>query len=304
VIALDRRLLDKQAALQAQRLGAEIRTRCSVRSVSENKPTLDRNQTDFSQTVKTSEGDFTCKFFIDARGVASVIQNKREGILQSAQYEVYASWIGRETVEVQFDSHRYPGFFGWIIPTGDGTGKVGVAGKGINAAVALKSYMDSKGEKYSVIRKVYAPIWVSGPIENFISARRTIIIGDAAGQTKPTTAGGIYTCGMGGILAGRAISKAYEENDINKLSDYQKSWLAIFGGEFEKMLLARRILERVDNKTLDDLFLSVSESKLQEISRVGEFDFHTAALTKIFGSRHGVKIMKAILGNEIRRLLS
>ena len=304
MIALDRRLLDKQAALQAQRLGAEIRTRCSVRSVSENKPTLDHNQTDFSQTIKTSEGDFTCKFFIDARGVASVIQNKREGILQSAQYEVYASWIERETVEVQFDSHKYPGFFGWIIPTGDGTGKVGVAGKGINAAVALKSYMDSKGEKYSVIRKVYAPIWVSGPIENFISARRTIIIGDAAGQTKPTTAGGIYTCGMGGILAGRAISKAYEENDINKLWDYQKSWLAIFGGEFEKMLLARRILERVDNKTLDELFLSVSESKLQEISRVGEFDFHTAALTKIFGSRHGVKIMKAILGNEIRRLLS
>jgi digeranylgeranylglycerophospholipid reductase len=304
VIALDRRLLDKQAALQAQRLGAEIRTRCSVRSVSENKPTLNHNQTDFSQSVKTSEGDFTCKFFIDARGVASVIQNKREGILQSAQYEVYASWIERETVEVQFDSNKYPGFFGWIIPTGDGTGKVGVAGKGINAAVVLKSYMDSKGEKYSVIRKVYAPIWVSGPIENFISARRTIIIGDAAGQTKPTTAGGIYTCGMGGILAGRAISKVYEENDINKLWDYQKSWLAIFGGEFDKMLLARRILERVDNKTLDELFLSVSGSKLQEISRGGEFDFHTAALTKIFGSRHGVKIMKAILGNEIRRLLS
>jgi flavin-dependent dehydrogenase len=109
---------------------------------------------------------------------------------------------------------------------------------------------------------------------------------------------------MGGILAGRAILKAAEENDINVLSDYQKSWLAIFGGEFDKMLLARRILERVDNKTLDELFLSVSESKLQEISRVGEFDFHTAALTKIFGSRHGVKIMKAILGNEIRRLLS
>jgi digeranylgeranylglycerophospholipid reductase len=304
VIVLDRRLLDKQAALQAQRLGAEIRTRCSVRSVSENKATLDHNQTDFSQTIKTSGGDFTCKFFIDARGVASIIQSKRDGILQSAQYEVYASWIERETVEVQFDSQQYPGFFGWIIPTGDGTGKVGVAGKGINAAVVLKSYMDNKKEKYSVIRKIYAPIWVAGPIDNFISPRRTIIVGDAAGQTKPTTAGGIYTCGMGGILAGRAILNAFEENDINKLWDYQKSWLALFGGEFDKMLLARRILERVDNKTLDELFLSVSESKLQEISRIGEFDFHTTALTKIFGSRHGVKIIKAILGNEIRRLLS
>jgi geranylgeranyl reductase family protein len=304
VIALDRRLLDKQVALQAQRFGVEIRTRCSVRSVYEKKPALDHNQTGFSQGIKTSEGDFSCKFFIDARGVASVIQNRREGILQSAQYEVYAPWIQKETVEVQFDSQKYPGFFAWIIPTGDGTGKVGVAGKGINAATALKSYMESKGEKYSVVRKVYAPIWVSGPIENFIGAPRTVIIGDAAGQTKPTTAGGIYTCGMGGILAGRAISKALEENDINMLWDYQKSWLAIFGGEFNKMILARRILERVDNKTLDELFSAVSESRLQEISRTGEFDFHTAALTKIFGSRDGIKIMKAILGNEIRRLLS
>jgi digeranylgeranylglycerophospholipid reductase len=304
VIALDRRLLDKQVALQAQRNGAEIRTRCSVRSVSEKKLTLDHNQTDFSQIIKTSEGDFSCKFFIDARGVASIIQNKRHGILQSAQYEVYAPWIENDTVEVQFDSQKYPGFFAWIIPTGDGAGKVGVAGKGINAATALKSYMDNKGEKYSVVRKVYAPIWVSGPIENFISERRRVIIGDAAGQTKPTTAGGIYTCGMGGILAGRAISKAFEENDINVLRNYQQCWLAIFQDEFNKMLLARRILERVDNKTLDELFHSVSKSRLQEISRIGEFDFHTAALTKIFGSRQGIKIIKAILGNEIRRLLS
>lgn len=304
VIVLDRRLLDKQVALQAQKKGAEIRTRCSVRSVSEEKPTMNHNKTDFSQIIKTSEGDFSCKFFIDARGVVSIIQNKRHGILQSAQYEVYASWIENDTVEVQFDSKKYPGFFAWIIPTGAGVGKVGVAGKGINAATALKSYMDNKGEKYSVVRKVYAPIWVSGPIENFISARQRVIIGDAAGQTKPTTAGGIYTCGMGGILAGRAISKAFEENDINVLSEYQKCWLDVFQAEFLKMLLARRILERVDNKTLDELFRSVSKSSLQEISRIGEFDFHTAALTKIFGSRQGIKIIKAILGNEIRRLLS
>lgn len=304
VIALDRRLLDKQVALQAQKNGAEIRTRCSVRSVSEIKPTTDRSQTGFSQKVKTSQGDLSCKFFIDARGIASLVQNNRRTVLQSAQYEVYASWIENDTVEIKFDSYKYPGFFAWIIPTGDGTGKVGVAGKGINTATALKSFMDDKGEKYSVIRKVYAPIYVSGPIDNFISDRRTVIIGDAAGQTKPTTAGGIYTCGIGGILAGKAISKALDENDTNILRDYQKRWHAIFQGEFNKMLLARRILERIDNKTLDGLFYNISKSSVEEICKTGEFDFHTAALTKILGSRHGIKIMKAILGNEIRRLLS
>jgi geranylgeranyl reductase family protein len=303
IIALDRRLLDKHVALQAQRNGVEIRTRCSVRSVSAKKLKVDNNHPDSNQIIKTSEGDFSCKFFVDARGVASIIQKNRYGILQSAQYEVYASWIDNGKVEVQFDRDKYPGFFAWIIPTGHGVGKVGVAGKGINAATALKSYMDNKGEKYSVVRKVYAPICVSGPIENFISDGQNVIIGDAAGQTKPTTAGGIYSCGMAGILAGRAISNAFEENDLNVLWNYQQSWLAIFQDEFNKMLLARRILERIDNKTLDQLFHSVSESRIREICRIGKFDFHAAALTKIIGSRQGIKILKAILGNEIRRLL-
>ena len=185
--------------------------------------------------VKTSEGELKCRYFVDARGVASIINRNREGVLSSAQYEVYAPWIERDTIEVAFDSEKYPGFFAWIIPTGDGQGKVGVAGKGINAASVLKSYMDAKGP-HSAVRKVYAPIWVSGPVENFVSGH-TVIVGDAAGQTKPTTAGGIYTCGMGGMMAGRAIAN---ENT----PEYQHGWESMFKDEFDKMLLARRLLER------------------------------------------------------------
>jgi digeranylgeranylglycerophospholipid reductase len=291
VIVLDRRLFDKQIAFQAQKLGAEVKVKCTVRSVSKD---------DHGYWVKTTEGDLKCNYFVDARGIASILGRNREGIFQSAQYEVYATWIERDTIEIVCDNERYPGFFAWIIPTADGSGKVGVAGKGINAASALQSYIDGKG-KHSIVRKIYAPIWVGGPLANF-ALDRTLIVGDAAGQSKPTTAGGIYTCGMGGILAGRAVAEAVEKNDDGFLAQYYKDWTLMFGAEFEKMLLARKLFERLDNKAIDQLLSAVSSEKLEQASSSGDFDFHSAAVSKILSTKDAVRMAKALLGNEIRRL--
>jgi digeranylgeranylglycerophospholipid reductase len=300
VIVLDRRVFDKQIAFQTQKMGGDIRTRCPMRSITKKNDSVGDNN--YHYDIRTSEGNLKCNYFIDARGVSSILHRNREGVLQSAQYEVYASWIQHDTIEVKFDSERYPGFFAWIIPTGSGRGKVGVAGKSINALTALKAYMDSKGQIYSVIRKVYAPIWVKGPLEAFIYGR-TLIIGDAAGQTKPTTAGGIYTCGMGGILAGRAIAKAIKQNNDNSLNEYQQNWFSIFKEEFDKMIIARHLLERLDNKAIDGLFLTISQAETEKLSKTGDFDFHSSALAKILGAKGAAKIIKTVLGNEIRRLL-
>jgi len=293
VMVLDRRAFDKQIAFQAQKMGAEIQVRCSMRSYEKKGK---------GYVVKTSEDEISCSYFVDARGVASIISKNRQGVLQSAQYEIYAPWIERETIEVAFDSRLYPGFFAWIIPTGQGSGKVGVAGRGINAACVLNDYLERKGGKYSVVRKVYAPIWVNGPIENFV-ADRSITVGDAAGQSKPTTAGGIYTCGMGGMLAGRAIAASIASEGDSMLAQYEKNWRSLFGEEFEKMLLARKLLERVDNRAIDELFSAIPKEKLDEASATGDFDFHSAAITKILGAKSAAKIVKALLGNEIRRLI-
>jgi len=305
VIVLDRRVFDKQIAFQAQKMGAEIRVRCSVLSISKKKEDVEQDIGDDEgcYVIKTSNGLLACKYFVDARGVGSLIRHNRQGIFQSAQYEVYAPWIIRDTIEVKFDRDKYPGFFAWIIPIGSERGKVGVAGRSINAANVLKSYMDSKGGAYSVVRKVYAPIWIMGPMEHFVSGRN-IIIGDAAGQTKPTTAGGIYSCGMGGILAGRAIAIAKQKNDDNLLHDYEKKWFSIFKSEFEKMLIIRKILERLDNKAIDELFSTLSEGEMELVSKMSDFDFHSTAISRILYSRSGSRIIKTVLGNEVRRLFN
>jgi digeranylgeranylglycerophospholipid reductase len=299
VIVLDRRAFDKQIAYQAQNNGAEIRVKCSMRSF--------RKQDD-EYLVKTSEGDLSCEYFVDARGVGSLISRNREGVLQSAQYEIYASWIEPDTIEVAFDSQLYPGFFAWIIPTGRARGKVGVAGRRINAASALQYYLDSKG-KHSVMRKIYAPIWINGPLKSFVTDR-TIIVGDAAGQSKPTTAGGIYSCGMAGMLAGRALVNSAEQSNSDRkekqlllLKYYESKWLSMFKAEFDKMLLVRRLFERMDNRAIDDLINAIPPEVIQEASSDGDFDFHSSAVARILGTKGAARMAKALFGNEIRRLL-
>lgn len=173
----------------------------------------------------------------------------------------------KDTIEVIFDSDLYPGFFAWIIPTGEGKGKVGVAGKNINPNLSIEKFLEARGKPYSIIRKIYAPIWISGYVKPFFNGK-TVIVGDAAGQTKPTTAGGIYTGGMGGIYAGRAISESIlDGGDTLNLDQYENNWLSRFGNEFDRLLLFRRILERIDNKALDKIFSDISKNTLEKIDQ-------------------------------------
>ncbi|HXG14075.1 MAG TPA: NAD(P)/FAD-dependent oxidoreductase [Candidatus Nitrosotenuis sp.] len=289
VLVINRRELDKQVAYQAQKNGAEIKVKTSLKEVRGN-------------TAVTSAGSFDFKILVDARGVSALIQKDRTGTLQSAQYEIYADWIQKGLVEVNFDAFKYPGFFSWVIPAGNGMGKVGVAGRGINAMQALEKYLEQKG-KHSVIRKVFAPIWVNGPIKSFVDGS-TVIVGDAAGQSKPTTAGGIYSCGIGGILAGRAISAFLKTQNKVELETYQKKWEEKFGKEFEKQLFARKMLERLDNKTIDSLFDAITPQMIQDISKNDDFDFHTSALIKMLGLKGSLKVAQTIFGSEVRKLLS
>ena len=135
---VNRRELDKQVARQAEQVGAEIRVKTGFKE----KTKLG---------VKTTDGEIGCKILVDCRGGSALVNNERDGILLSAQYEIYADWIEDGKVEVYFDNVKYPGFFAWIIPSGDGVGKVGIAGREINVSNAMQLFLKNKGD-HSTIR--------------------------------------------------------------------------------------------------------------------------------------------------------
>ncbi len=289
VVEISRRELDKQIAFQAQKNGAVIKVRTSFQEIT-------------NTGVRTNEEVIDCKIFVDARGVSSLVNKDRTGILLSAQYEIYADWIKKGKVKVFFNQEKYPGFFAWVIPSNEGKGKVGVAGTRINIAETLDKILEEKGN-YSTIRKIFAPIWIKGPIAKFVEGK-TVTVGDAAGQAKPTTAGGIFTSGMGGVYAGQAISKFLKTNNRSDLEQYQKRGIERFGKEFEKQLFARKILERVDNNTINKLFESITPEIIKDISEKDDFDFHTSSIIKLLGMKGSIKTAQALIGGELKKLLS
>ena len=312
VLCVNRRELDKQAAHQAQRAGADIMIRTSMQERTREGVRISGAG---GGGADAGANTVNCRIMVDARGAAALAQRDRDGIIPSAQYEVYADWIEDGMVEVLPDRLKYPGFFAWVIPSGRGRGRVGAAGRGINAAAALESFLTDRGGDDGrgcyIVRKIFAPIWIKGPIKRFHDAGSgTITVGDAAGQAKPTTAGGIFSSGMGGILAGRAISKHLDggvdgsTHGMDGLGDSSRAaWHERFGGEFERQSIARRILERADNGAINDVIRRVSPEALKEISAEDDFDFHVSGIVKLLGAAGTARAAGSMLGAELRRLI-
>jgi len=69
------------------------------------------------------------------------------------------------------------------------------------------------------------------------------------------------------------------------------------------MLFFRKILQRLDNKSLDEIFSLVSNVELNEISKSASFDFHSMAISRLLGTKKTMRLLNTMLGNEIRHLI-
>ena len=71
----------------------------------------------------------------------------------------------------------------------------------------------------------------------------------------------------------------------------------------EKQLFARKLLERIDNKTINTIFESITPEILKDISEKDDFDFHTSSVVKLLGLRGSLKTAQSLIGSEIKKLV-
>jgi digeranylgeranylglycerophospholipid reductase len=288
VVVLDRSAFDQQMARAAASNGAEILTGVRVTGASEHG----------AEVVVSAGGRVVrASYFVDATGPTS---SPRRGILPAAKYEVEGDWIRQHVVEVFLDTALYPGFFAWVIPYAKHRAKVGVAGSGINSFRALDSFLESRPS--TILRKVSAPIYVGGPAPRFIAGRR-ILVGESAGQVKPTTAGGITTSMFGAASAAKWATEALRKGDPALLGKYQTEWESRFQREMNSMLRLRRVFEKLSNQDLDAMMKAMATPKLILKLSQSDFDFHATAILGALGLPGLLRVARVVASAEVRALL-
>jgi geranylgeranyl reductase family protein len=289
VVVLDRSAYDKQVADEARANGAEVVTGARA-----------SNFLQVQDEVSVDVGPETviAKYFVDATGPAS---SPGVGILPAAKYELEGDWVRERAVEVFLDAKRFPGFFAWVIPFGQRMAKVGAAGFGISPFKALDSFLADKPHR--ILRKVSAPIYVGGPAPRFVSGRK-VLVGESAGQVKPTTAGGIMTSVAGAVMAAHWVSESFRLDDSSLLENYQREWEAQFLREMKTMMRLRGVFRKLSNSDLDALVATIATPRiLRRLSR-SDFDFHASALLGVLGIQGLARIARVVASSEVRSLLN
>jgi digeranylgeranylglycerophospholipid reductase len=198
---------------------------------------------------------------------------------QGAQADV----VCRDIDEIEVYSGRgiAPGFFAWLVPAGGNRAKAGLLSRS-NPRPLIDSLLKKLSNDGKIIADDYHISYDSIPLKPLPKTYgdRFVVIGDAAGQVKPTTGGGIYF----GLLAAReavaALDGAIKSNDFSghRLAQYQKRWRSLLGRELAIDYWAHRFYQKLDDSQVQHIFEVIERHGIHEsllTSPDVTFDWHS-----------------------------
>jgi geranylgeranyl reductase family protein len=198
-------------------------------------------------------------------------------MLYAIQSEIEVEIYSNDYVEVFFGNAIAPGFFGWIIPTGRNRARLGLA--------------TAKGDRLNeFFERLIRKVGVSPPdsfqtgvipigIPDHSGGGNVLTVGDAAGQVKPTTGGGLYPISITAKLAGESTLKGLD-GDVNPSDHYRREWMNRVGKELDREMLLHRILEVASDDNLSRLLRLLNRPNLADwIADNGDID-HLYPLAK------------------------
>ncbi|MFW6190102.1 MAG: geranylgeranyl reductase family protein [Candidatus Bipolaricaulota bacterium] len=276
----------KAYVIDRDELNADLATRAKKKGVKVKTGTGIYRRDDRSVTIRSVDGSeeerLEPRVIIGADGPRSDVRRlfaleRPSKLLYAIQEETEFTSRRSDFVEVFFGKDLAPGFFGWIIPVSRNRARIGLA---TSRGERIKHLFANLAEKIGIeptdaFRTGVIPIGVpESPCKNGV-----LTVGDAAGQVKPTSGGGIYPLSITARIAGEVAIEAV--NGLEKPGRvYYDRWMNEVGEELKREMLLHRILDRVSDKRLTRLLSLLKREEIASwISRNGEID-HLYPLAK------------------------
>ena len=190
-------------------------------------------------------------------------------------------------IEVFLDREIAPGFFAWLVPTTEDNALVGLLSRSRDCDL-LNRLLHTLVEEGRIERVVSGPERWGVPMGALprVSRSRVLVVGDAAGQVKPMTGGGIYYGLLAGRVAAETLDQALVADDLSDsfLSLYEKECHKLFGEEMQVGYTARSLFELLGNKHLNYVVKKLSDNRLARgllESPSLNFDWHSKPITAL-----------------------
>ncbi|MCL5011768.1 MAG: FAD-dependent monooxygenase, partial [Candidatus Marsarchaeota archaeon] len=249
-VVLDRQKLDEEVIKEGVESGAELKLKTRLEGIKKNKAETSRGRLDFD-------------YLIGADGVSSTTASilklpeiKRKVLCYEAEFKGKNE---EKLVDVYLDSEQFPGFYGWIVPAGAET-KTGFGTTEIKKIKEIRKKFLQRSEirKFKKLNRDFHA-FIPMKREALYKKNNVLLVGDAAGQVKSTTGGGIVFGGLGAMTA------------VKKLDYYEKEWRK--QKTLKRHLLIRSIADKLGNNLLDSAVFSAGFGFNKILEAFGDMDF-------------------------------
>ncbi len=298
---LDRPNLEIELVSRAQTAGAEHNFGTSV---------IDIKKTANCLHIETECGgqkkSFNSETAVIATGFGSPLPRKLgmgkiNDFVIGAQAEVKIGDIYE--VEVYTDHEMAPSSFAWLVPTRDNKGLAGLM-TSQRPEQCLKKLLAHLKALNKITSTDVVPSYGAIPLRSLPKtfADRILVVGEAGGQVKPTTGGGVHYGLLCADIATRTLHQAFQAKDFSKsrLAIYQKQWRAKLNKELQAGYWAHRLYRKLSNRQIERLYALATITNIPKLIAEMEsfsFDWHSKLILEILkylAFKHPIKTGKTL----------
>lgn len=229
---------------------------------------------------------------------------KIKNFLVGAQAEIEVENV--DEFEIYFGQEIAPGAFAWLVPTSTNKAYIGLLATS-QAKRHLQKFLNNPSCQGRITSGEVEIEQKAIPIGTLARSYRdrVVVIGDAAGQVKPTTGGGIYFGHLGARIAAEVLDEALSSDNLtaSQLSRYQKQWKAKMGKELSRGYWARWVYAKLSDRQIEGIFNILDSGGMAEAllnSNNFYFDWHSRLILSVLrhSSAYPVLKIKHLLSRE------